>query len=233
MDMDIKKRNNFMEMMRGVAKRYDCSIDFDLNDNLNYMKIYISDRFSHKSFVLYWDRFKSQTEAATFVWAEFFVPKRNDLPNDYIRNDVSSTYDLYSRMADCTKSTYRPSIKNVIFNGPATIVMWKDGTKTVVQCRGDDVYDPEKGLAMAISKKVFGNNYSYYKTFKKWLPKENDKPKAQTVIGAVREVNISDDGLFASVGLDPSLIGDKLTEAIKKATTSTMSISFEAKKESD
>lgn len=63
-------------------------------------------------------------------------------------------------------------IKKVIFNNPATIVMWEDGTKTVVKAEGED-YDPEKGLAMAIAKKAFGNEGNYYNEFKKWLPKEN------------------------------------------------------------
>ncbi len=60
-------------------------------------------------------------------------------------------------------------IKKVIFNNPATIVMWADGTKTVVKAENEE-YDPEKGLAMAISKKALGNKGSYYETFKKWLP---------------------------------------------------------------
>lgn len=64
-------------------------------------------------------------------------------------------------------------IKKVIFNDPATIVLWNDGTKTVVKA-DNEPYDPEKGLAMAISKKVLGNNGSYYKEFKKWLPKEEE-----------------------------------------------------------
>ncbi len=61
---------------------------------------------------------------------------------------------------------------NVIFNGPATIVFWNDGTKTVVKCSDGDTFDPEKGLAMAFSKKLFGNKGNYCKQFKKWLPKE-------------------------------------------------------------
>jgi len=111
-----------------------------------------------------------------------------------------------------------PGIKKVIFNNPATIVLWTDGTKTVVKARAiktvkmaKDIYykldvskitkyiglkpgqmykamykgemdsfiidiydefDPEKGLAMAIAKKVLGNKGSYYDEFKKWLPKE-------------------------------------------------------------
>lgn len=63
-------------------------------------------------------------------------------------------------------------IKNVIHHDPATIVYWCDGTKTVVKCGENDIYDPEKGLAMAISKKVLGNEGNYYNEFKKWLPKE-------------------------------------------------------------
>lgn len=70
--------------------------------------------------------------------------------------------------------TYAPEIKDVIFNPPATIVKWADGTKTVVKANGGDAYDPEVGLAMAISKKMYGNNYSYYNVFKKWLKKFDD-----------------------------------------------------------
>ena len=69
----------------------------------------------------------------------------------------------------------RTKIKNVIFNDPATIVFWADGTKTVVKCGENDIYDPEKGLAMAVAKKYLGTNKShsnYMDEFKKWLPKE-------------------------------------------------------------
>lgn len=59
------------------------------------------------------------------------------------------------------------AIKKVIFNDPATIVYWKDGTKTVVKAGADEYFDKEKGLAMAISKKVLGNKGNYYNTFKK------------------------------------------------------------------
>lgn len=64
------------------------------------------------------------------------------------------------------------TVKNVIFNDPATIVLWSDGTKTVVKCQEGDVYDPEKGLAMAISKKALGNKGNFNEVFKKWLPDE-------------------------------------------------------------
>lgn len=63
-------------------------------------------------------------------------------------------------------------IRNVIFNEPATIVYWDDGDKTVVKCGKGEQFDPEKGLAMAISKKALGNQGNYFNEFKKWLPKE-------------------------------------------------------------
>ena len=61
-------------------------------------------------------------------------------------------------------------ITKVIFNNPATIVFWSDGKKTVIKCAGDEAFDEEKGLAMAISKRVLGNQGNYYNEFKKWLP---------------------------------------------------------------
>lgn len=69
----------------------------------------------------------------------------------------------------------RTQIKDVIFNNPATIVFWKDGTKTVVKCQTDkgDIYNPELGLAMCIIKKMCGNKGNYNDVFNKWLPKED------------------------------------------------------------
>lgn len=64
-------------------------------------------------------------------------------------------------------------IKRVIFNNPATIVFWDDGTKTVVKAHGDE-FDEEKGLAMAIAKRALGNTGRYYNVFKKFVPKDDE-----------------------------------------------------------
>ena len=53
-------------------------------------------------------------------------------------------------------------IKKVIFSDPATIVLWSDGTKTVVKTQKGDPYDPEKGLAMACMKKMLSKK-DYHK----------------------------------------------------------------------
>ena len=61
-----------------------------------------------------------------------------------------------------------PEILDVIFNEPATIIYWADGTKTVVKAIYDE-FDPEKGLAMAIAKKALGNKGNYYNIIAKWM----------------------------------------------------------------
>ena len=73
-------------------------------------------------------------------------------------------------------------VDHVIINPPATIVFWKDGTKTVVTCKEEDQFDEEKGLAMAITKKVLGNKFSYSDKFDTILKKAkriNDDSKAK------------------------------------------------------
>ena len=62
----------------------------------------------------------------------------------------------------------KADITRVIFNPPATIVFWDDETKTVVKCQEGDTFDKELGLAMAISKKYFGNKGNFNEQFKKW-----------------------------------------------------------------
>lgn len=67
------------------------------------------------------------------------------------------------------------SIKNVIFNPPATIVFWTDGSKTVVKCNAKEEFDPEKGMAMAIAKRCANNSDDFYKEIKKWVEKSGYK----------------------------------------------------------
>lgn len=66
----------------------------------------------------------------------------------------------------------RVKIRDIIFSDPATIVFWNDDTKTVVKTRGGEEYDKEKGLAMAIIKKITGNTRDYYEIFKEWCGDE-------------------------------------------------------------
>lgn len=87
------------------------------------------------------------------------------------------TFDIIKEMQKMKKSIKKPvtnPIEKVIFNPPATIVFWKDGSKTVVKAQGD-VFNPETGLAMAISRHYLCDVCGlerYDGVFNRYLPKD-------------------------------------------------------------
>lgn len=76
--------------------------------------------------------------------------------------------------------------KKVIFNPPATIIIWSDNTKTIVKCGPNDTYDPEKGLALCFMKRALGNNNKFHKVLNKEVleyymqRKEEPMPEEET-----------------------------------------------------
>lgn len=87
------------------------------------------------------------------------------------RNDSTMYWRPVTDYSSSSAMQLKPlsfEIEKVIFNEPATIVIWKDKTKTVVKCQEGDEFDPEKGLAMAIAKKALGNKSNFNNTIKKW-----------------------------------------------------------------
>lgn len=111
---------------------------------------------------------------------------------EYCKADVMNTQEAMYRMMQ--SRTNHPSIKDVIFNNPATIVFWSDGTKTVVKCQEGDTYDPEKGLAMAIAKKFFGNKGNYCNEINKWMDKyyaDNLESTMNDIRKALNNIKIS------------------------------------------
>ena len=71
-----------------------------------------------------------------------------------IFNSDSFKYVLGVERRNNKPSMAMPEIDRMIFNDPATVVIWKDGKKTVVKTQKGEKYDPEKGLAMAVMKRV-------------------------------------------------------------------------------
>ena len=61
-----------------------------------------------------------------------------------------------------------PLPDRVIYSDPATIVLWDDGTKTVVKAQPDDGYDPDIGLLLCIAKRAYGNKGWYNDILKEW-----------------------------------------------------------------
>lgn len=165
---------------------------------------------------------------------EKFWTKEN--PHVYIstaRSCGKSQLELYKEMFEnmygSRKAIYKPyvdpmGIKDVIFNDPATIVFWADGTKTVVKCQEGDEFDPEKGLTMAIAKKVYGNKGSYCNVIKKWVEPYYEKQAevedeyVDTMVKAL--VNAAKKALFCTATMDVATTALARTAEleIKKAT---------------
>ena len=126
-------------------------------------------------------------------------------------NILNSTYGI--------GSSHIPEIKNVIFNNPATIVFWEDGTKTVVKCQDGDEFDPEKGLAMAIAKKAYGNKGNYCNKMKKWLPKE-EQVDTNNILNSI----------FVPKEFTFTADIDKLSKSFKKGISDALDIIFKGTK---
>lgn len=92
--------------------------------------------------------------------------------HEYLKNDIQVTVESLYPSVMIVPRQLAP--EKVYFNDPVTVVIWNDGTKTIVRCSENDIYDPEKGLAMAFCKKMFGNDNTFKKHFKKWLPEESE-----------------------------------------------------------
>lgn len=118
-------------------------------------------------------------EKATYNMCRGYMDT-DEAVTEYLLNDIYITNEIRKNIISIRKKQEEKyimsklnvaTIKHVIFNDPATIVFWQDGSKTVVKAENEN-YDSEKGLAMAIAKRALGNEGNYYNVFRKWLPKE-------------------------------------------------------------
>lgn len=84
-------------------------------------------------------------------------PEKKDV--DYTKFYADTNTSRRNGKTEATLTPVVPEIERVIFNEPATIVFWNDGTKTVVKCMEGELFDEEKGIAMAFMKKLYGKGY--------------------------------------------------------------------------
>ena len=92
---------------------------------------------------------------------------------DYCVNNVLMTMKVAE-----TKNFYSLNVSKIIFNPPATIVFWEDGTKTVVKCSAEDKFNEYYGFLAALGKKVYENNSQIKKLIDKkaeWHENKKDE----------------------------------------------------------
>lgn len=78
-------------------------------------------------------------------------------------------------------------IVKVMYNNPATIVFWSDGTKSVSKCSGGDKYDPQIGLYLAVLKRF---SSTVGKLYDDWHPDvDRDNKTSIITVKDVRKRN--------------------------------------------
>lgn len=82
--------------------------------------------------------------------------------------NTDGEYGTYTYLDTIKECIYRnnllnhPHIDHVIFNGPATIVFWNDGTKTVVKHDGKGRKDKRTAIMYAFMRKIYGEGKEYH-----------------------------------------------------------------------
>lgn len=148
------KLASFKSMIKNFADRNDIRYEVRTTTNKKTTEVDLGTIYKYRNYVVEWDEAPNLSEAAARIFADAIHEFK-------LKDNITTSFD-------------NPSfeIKDVIFNDPATIVLWKDGTKTVVKCQPGDIYDKEMGLALCITKKALGNQSNFNNVFKKWIPEE-------------------------------------------------------------
>ena len=106
-----------------------------------------------------------------------------------------------------------PTINRVIFHGPATIVYWDDGTKTVVKCMEGDKFSYDAGIYAAMLKKLFGSTYAAFKkdarmAIKEAIEKDLTKKKKNYISELKKELAMAKENDNSEVNEDTDISND-------------------------
>lgn len=106
---------------------------------------------------------------------------------DWVTN-ITATYAKKSEEQTMKEEEKKPEIdkkyipKQVLYNPPATIVFWEDGTKTIVKCEKNETFNPYFGFVSALAKKVFVTNSEVNRIVRKYNePKEAESKDKKSV----------------------------------------------------
>ena len=156
---------------QGNNAGYDYQDDVYLTDQLEPINAVLN---NHGVKIETWF-IKSDIACSKMVWQTVYgVPNGSSKCWDELKTNYALT-DIELISKKNSKEAYNKrifsEIKDIIINDPATIILWKDGTKTVVKCQNEDTFDPGTGIAMAILKKLYGNSGFYKDIFEPAIEK--------------------------------------------------------------
>lgn len=147
------------------------------------------------------------------------IPRKN-IEEETITMGLRSCKTLYRNLKEfqdkrigSADEMKKLDVKKIIFNGPKTVVLWTDGTKTIVSMSKDETnFDPEAAFCAAYTKKLFGTNSKIKRVIKE---KSNIEQHQRIVEEKLKEelAKISQDYDKFMRELCPWLYtGEKLTE---------------------
>lgn len=100
--------------------------------------------------------------------------------------------------------TIRFTVDKIYLNGSHTCVVWKDGTKTVVNCADGDYYDEYAAFTAALAKKIYGNNTALKRMLEEKTVVQKPLPRKGL------------ESLCRDVELDPESMSSVIHDACKK-----------------
>lgn len=114
----------------------------------------------------------------------------------YFRPDI---YKIHRAKEICSVpiTPKKPIPKKVKFSGPATIILWEDGTKTVVKCQKEDVWSDEVGIVMCYMKKMLGNKGNFNNIFREAMKVAEVQYKKED-LNSAKTVEIKGDSYYSS-----------------------------------
>lgn len=97
----------------------------------------------------------------------------NELDEDEIDNDLN-LIRMIEELEEEEQYDYL-AYERIIFNDPATIIIWADGTRTVAKACKEDKFDKGVGLKTALLQRVFGKSID--KEINKIVDEDNKREK--------------------------------------------------------
>lgn len=102
---------------------------------------------------------------------ELVEPNAGICEKEELRKEIHDKMKFFRDKVAETKNFYSLNVSKIIFNPPATIVFWEDGTKTVVKCAAEDEFNEYYGFLAALGKKV----YESYRQIKELIDKKAER----------------------------------------------------------
>ena len=140
---DYKKiTNNEIQKLKGLCELMNAKRCSSMNFTNGYTMVVLNQN----------DTRGALTTVSCDCFNRYKVPLK-----DFLNIEQKGTKDMNNKIEDMSNGDVgKESKMQVIFNAPATIVIWKDKTKTVVKTSKDDTFNPEVGFLRAFFEKQSG-----------------------------------------------------------------------------